>query len=97
MTSLRIAHDVAWTPTSGDGYAIGKLPGGPLVVLHDSSALIWELATSAGREPFQIGDLAQAVLDTLQSGGVSADRAEVVSQTKTFAQELLARGLLELA
>lgn len=91
----RVAPEAIWVPAD-NGYAVGLVPRGPVIVLQDSSAFIWETLQTRGREPFVSEDVIDEVIQGVLDQMPDAPRVEVAAQTRQFLDQLLALGLLVL-
>jgi hypothetical protein len=84
VTGLRIADRVAFVVDDGSVF-VAQLPDGPILALHQASALIWDEALSGDRE-----HLAQRV-----ATATGAEIVDVAEYVEGFVADLIDRGLLE--
>lgn len=85
---LAIPQDVAWTAEEGEGGSLriflAPLPRGPVLVLTDTAATVWQLATTGG-ESSLVGRVAAATGQPTRL---------VRSDVEGFVDDLIGRGLL---
>lgn len=81
---LRRARGVGIVEEDGVVY-LGRLPGGPLLVLSGSAGAVWQAAQGVRRD-----EAAGRVADAL-----GLEEADVAASVEDFVDELLAQGLLE--
>jgi hypothetical protein len=91
VTDYRVAPDVAWvvvTTTAAPEAVAARVPDGPPLALHGSSALIWLSAVDSGDTRDVVDRVAEA----------TGELPETVEQgVRDFLDDLVARGLLTSA
>lgn len=96
MTGYRLAPGVAWVDVAASNPSLpveepravaARVPDGPPVALHGSSAVIWTSALGGGDDEDVIGRVVAAT---------GQDRSRVAGQVTEFLHDLVARGLLAL-
>jgi hypothetical protein len=96
MNGYRLAPGVAWVEVESGAHdpagtepraVVARVPDGPPVALHASSAVVWMCALDGG-------DAEQVISRVVEATG--EDRGRVASQVTAFLDDLVDRGLLTL-